>query len=55
MRKIMTIYKSRDTYIVSLGEHEIIHYVCNSLSLTECIERAWRELPLELFLESEDL
>jgi len=55
MKKLMTIYRAREGYIIGLGEREIIHYVCTNISLTECIERAWREIPLELFLESEDL
>jgi len=55
MKKIMTIYRKSRGYIIGLGEQEIIHYICDDMSLTECIERAWRELPLELFLESEDL
>jgi hypothetical protein len=55
MKKLMTIYRARGGYIIGLGEQEIIHYVCTDQSLTECIERAWREIPLELFLESEDL
>jgi hypothetical protein len=55
VKKLMTIYRARGGYIIGLGEREIIHYVCTDQPLTECIERAWKEIPLELFLESEDL
>jgi hypothetical protein len=55
MKKIMTIYRGKGGYIIGLGEQEIIHYVCIDQPLLECIERAMRSLPYELFLESEDL
>jgi len=49
LKKIMTIYEHSGKYVIVLGEHGIIHIICSEIS--ECIEKALRDLQLEQSLE----